>query len=390
MIPTPELDLGNLVSARANRLRETMRTNSIDVCLLTNPVSIRYATDYRGYAMFQSHIPTSAVVIAAEGPTVLMGANPDRHSFLDQVVPALPLTGFDGGLDTSQIANRLASYVAVFINEHGLPKDATIGIERTTPVGFAAFAEAGLRIVDAEATVELARSRKHPLELEPMLHSIDVAQFAMTNMHEALKAGITENQLWSILHQVNIAHNGEWIEGRMLASGPRSNPWLQEATGRVINDGELVAFDTDMIGPFGYCADISRTFLCGDGEPNARQRSLYQTALDELEHNTALLKVGASFAELSHSVLRHSSDIVANRYPCAFHGVGMSDEYPKIPYPDDWEAYGYDGGLEEDTMICVESYVGPAGASEGVKLEQMVQITSDGVKPLSTYPFWVT
>ena len=109
-------------------------------------------------------------------------------------------------------------------------------------------------------------------------------------------------------------------------------------------------------------------------------------ARDELEHNTALLHVGASFAELSQSTLRHPDEFIANRYACAFHGVGMSDEYPKIAYPDDWHWTGYDGELEDGTVLSVESYVGAQGGGEGVKLEQMVQVTSSGVIPLSSYP----
>jgi Xaa-Pro dipeptidase len=388
MIRTPDLNLAALVAARAARLRATMVDAGIDVCLLTNPVSMRYAVDYRGYASFQGHIPTSAVLIVADGPAVLLGADPCSHSFVDQTAPAFPITGFDSGLDTTSMARRLAAFLEDFLIENGLGKAASIGIERTTPVGFAAFAQSGLRIVDAEATIELARSRKDPLELAPMLHSIDVAQLAMVQMQDALRAGMTENQLWSILHQVNIAHGGDWIEGHMLASGQRSNPWLQEATGRVINDGELVAFDTDMIGPFGYCADISRTYLCGDKPPSAEQVKLYRMAQEEIAHNTALLKVGASFAELSHGSLRQPDDVVVNRYPCVFHGVGMSDEYPKIPYPDDWADYGYDGEIEDGSTICVESYVGPLEGTQGVKLEQMVRVTSSGVQQMSTYPMW--
>jgi Xaa-Pro aminopeptidase len=37
--------------------------------------------------------------------------------------------------------------------------------------------------------------------------------------------------------------------------------------------------------------------------------------------------------------------------------------------------------------ICVESYIGEAGGCEGVKLEQQVLITEDGVELLSTFPF---
>ena len=71
----------------------------------------------------------------------------------------------------------------------------------------------------------------------------------------------------------------------MLASGDRINPWLREASERRVEAGDLVGFDTDMVGPFGYCADISRTFFCGPGRPTRRQKQLYRHALDEIEHN---------------------------------------------------------------------------------------------------------
>lgn len=78
-------------------------------------------------------------------------------------------------------------------------------------------------------------------------------------MQHALRPGITENQLWSLLHQANIELGGEWIETRLLSSGGRTNPWFQEASDRVICPRDFVCFDTDLIGPFGYCCDVSRT-----------------------------------------------------------------------------------------------------------------------------------
>lgn len=48
-------------------------------------------------------------------------------------------------------------------------------------------------------------------------------------------------------------------ETRLLTSGPKTKPWLQECGDRVIEAGDLVSFDTDLIGPNGYCADISRS-----------------------------------------------------------------------------------------------------------------------------------
>ena len=387
-LPPPRLDLDALRAGRLVQLRKTMVDHRLDVCVLTNPVSLRYAVDYRGFPLYQSHIPSTYLMVPVEGPLVLYGGYSDSLETIDDVRPAHSVTAFDAGLDLSAVASGFAVDVATYLSEVGLPPTAVVGLERTSPSGHAALHDAGLRVVDAETAVELARSRKSPLELNALQYSIAVAEHGMAAMEAALLPGINENQLWSILHQVNIAHDGDWMDGRMLCSGPRSNPWYQEASDRTIEVGDLVPFDTDMIGPFGYCADISRTFLCGGVPPTAEQSDLYELARAEIEHNTALLYVGASFRELSQAVLRQPDDVVAQRYVCAFHGVGMSDEYPKIPYPDDWDRCGYDGEIEDGVVLSVESYVGRLGGTQGVKLEQMVQVTAGGVEALSSYPFW--
>ena len=41
---------------------------------------------------------------------------------------------------------------------------------------------------------------------------------------------------------------------------------MQESSNKVIQKGEIVSFDTDMVGPYGYCADISRRYPTDGGE----------------------------------------------------------------------------------------------------------------------------
>jgi Xaa-Pro aminopeptidase len=41
----------------------------------------------------------------------------------------------------------------------------------------------------------------------------------------------------------------------------------------------MISFDTDMIGPYGYCADISRSWVCGYQPMNEVQRRLYEPRL---------------------------------------------------------------------------------------------------------------
>jgi Xaa-Pro aminopeptidase len=70
------------------------------------------------------------------------------------------------------------------------------------------------------------------------------------------------------------------------------------------------------------------------------------------------------------------------------HGVGLADEYPALSHKGaDWDSSGYDGVIEENMVLCVESYIGERGGKQGIKLEQQVLITRDGCQPLSQYPW---
>ena len=50
-------------------------------------------------------------------------------------------------------------------------------------------------------------------------------------------------------------------------------------------------------------------------------------------------------------------------------------------------AGAYDGIIEENMTLCIESFTGSTHGGPGVKLEQMVRVTADGCEVLSTFPF---
>ena len=141
-------------------------------------------------------------------------------------------------------------------------------------------------------------------------------------MREELKAGMTEDELWSILHKTNIENGGEWIECRILSSGERTNPWMQESSNKIIQQGEIVSFDTDMVGPYGYCADISRTFVCGN-DFNKNQKALYSMSLEQINHNSNLIKADMSFREFTEKSWKLPEEYYGNRYSVMVHGIGL-------------------------------------------------------------------
>lgn len=156
---------------------------------------------------------------------------------------------------------------------------------------------------------------------------------------------------------------------------------------RPIEAADLVSFDTDLIGPYGYCSDISRAWVCG-GKPSDEQRRLYAQAFEQIEHNIGVLRVGRSFGDVVKDSWSIPNEFVFNRYSSMIHGVGLADEYPSIKYAQDFAAKGYDGVLESGMTLCVESFIGVDNGREGVKLEeQQVLLTEHGVERISRGPY---
>jgi Xaa-Pro dipeptidase len=379
----PEIDTERLQAYRMQRLKTCMRDAGVAVCVLVNPINLRYAAEYRNYALFQSHIPTTYLFLAIEGPVVIHGGY-DPSPAIRDVRPGRPISFFAGGYDLAESAKLLADDVVNFLIEIGT-ENRRVAIEYVNPSITQALERRGLEVVDAVTISEAARVIKSADEIACMKWSIAVAEYAITKMKAAIKSGVSELQLWGLINYTNFANNGDWHDGRMLASGPRINPWCQEASERRVESGDLVGVDTDMIGPFGYSADISRTFHCGPGKPGKRQKQLYRLAMEEVEYNTGLIRPGISFNELQQQAYEVPEAFHTNAYSCIVHGIGMCDEYPYIR-PRFRGPVEYDGVLEVGMVVCVESYMGAVGERDGVKLEQQVLVTESGHEMLTSYP----
>ncbi|MFQ5983215.1 MAG: M24 family metallopeptidase [Woeseiaceae bacterium] len=376
---------------RLSRIREQLKRRDYAAAVLFDPINIRYATGTSNMQVWVLHNAVRYVFVPADGPVVLFDFHNCEHlsdgiEAVDEVRRACGWDYFGAGPRMQERAKRWAAEIADLVRAYG-GGNRRLALDHVNPEGAVALQGHGLSLRNGQEVLEQARCIKGPEEIAAIKVAIAACEEGMQRMREALCPGITENELWSVLHQTNIALGGEWIETRLLTSGPRTNPWFQECADRVIEAGDLVSFDTDLIGPGGYCADISRTWLCGDGKPTDAQRRLYALAYELIEYNTALLKPGAEYRQLAEKSFKLPEEYAPNRYSAVVHGIGMCDEYPKVPYAQDMERSGYDGSLLENMVVCVESYIGAVGGREGVKLEQQVLITRNGPVTLSSYPF---
>lgn len=379
----PAINHERLHAYRQQRLKDELVRHDAALLIMLNPISLRYAINYRCYSLFQTHIPSTYLFFPLEGDLVLHGGYDPL--FTGQVRDARYIAYFDGGDIIADEAEKLADDVVRYLAELGTD-NRRVAVEYVNPSVTLALQNRGLEVIDGIMLTEAARVIKSEDEIACIHHAIAVAELGITKLEEALRPGVSESQLWALLNYTNIANDGDWHEGRMLASGDRINPWIQEASPRRIESGDLVGFDTDMVGPFGYFADISRTLHCGPAEPTKRQKELYRLAIEEIDYNLKLVRPGITLREFQRQAWPTPEEYQQNAYTCVIHGVGMCDEYPQIKHMHRMIT-PYDGTLEAGMVICVESYMGAVGERDGVKLEQQVLITEDGYEMMTTYPY---
>ncbi len=383
-------DLDAVRMYRLGRVREELKKRDYAAIILYDQLNTRYATDSTDMQIWCSHNENRFVYVPAEGPVIVFEYG--GKAFLSEGLPGVDevrrVTSwyyFAAGPRCQEMATKWAAEIADLVSQHG-GGNKRVAIDRCGPLGPAELAKHGISIHDGFEVMEVAREIKSPGEIVLMRHAIDVCEQGLEAMRQALTPGITENALWAKLHEKNIALGGEWIETRLLSSGPRTNPWFRESSMRAIEKGDMVSVDTDLVGPYGYCCDMSRSWVCGEGRASDEQRRLYAAAVAEIEHNTALLEPGMTYREVAERAWKIPEEFYANRYSSVMHRVGLCDEFPAIKHLGDFDAKGYDGVIQPGMTLCVESYIGTSGGHEGVKLEEQILITEDGHEKITNYP----
>ena len=373
---------------RLERVRDQLRAAGCDGALLYDPLNIRYATDTTNMSIWTMHNAVRYAFVATDGPVVLFefsnGEFLDTHSeVVDEIRPALSHIYFYAGARAADVAGWWAQEIADLVDEHGRG-DRRLAVDRLDVTGMRALEASGVCLVNAWAPMEEARVVKSSEEIAAMRCAVHACEAAIAEMRAAFEPGVTEMGLWAVLQAGNCARYGEWIETRLLASGPRTNPWYQEASSRRVRAGELMGFDTDMVCAYGACVDISRTWLCGGGRPTPSQHDVWSLAAEQIERNIELHQPGASVREITQRSWYPSLDDY-NGYTVLSHGVGMCDEYPSVFTRERYLREGYDTELQPGTVMCVEAFVGPKTGGEGVKLEEQILVTDTGNERLSSY-----
>lgn len=387
--PVPESTLLAARRYRLARIRQGLLEHNCAAILLYDPVNIRYAFDCSNMQIWTAHNPIRYALIFAEGPGIMFEFKGCEHlnnglEGVDEVRNSIAWMFMTSGERAPERIKAWSAEIHDLIQQHGAG-NRRLAVDRLEPEGTHALQGHGLEIVEGGQITEVARSIKSADEIDLMRWTIRVCEAGMARIYEHSTPGATEQELWAHLHFENARSGGDWLETKLVTCGPNTNPWYRECSDRPCREGEMIAFDTDMIGPYGYCADLSRSWTCGYTPMSSKQREIYGAALEQIHHNLSLIKAGVSYVEFNQKSWQIPEKYQPYRYSLAGHGVGMADEWPVILLHPDFAA-NHAGHFEENMVICIESLIAEAG-SESVKLETQVRVTEHGVERLDSFPW---
>lgn len=354
-------------TTRFDRLQELTKAAGLDLIALVPGPNMRYLT---GADFHLSERPLILFVPVEGEPTIVIpfleASKWYETSIQGQLVPWRDDEGYHGACTqaTQQFKNKR-------IGVEGLRMRVLEGqlLEELT----------GQPVIDAEDILVNLRIRKDADELDRHRRAIQISEQALQQTLDALKLGMTEREIATMLsrHQRALGGGADSFSPTVLI-GPRSalphggsgDTPLEQGTTLLIDFGTTYE---------GYVSDITRTFFVG--EPSDKHRAVYEAVLAANTAARAAMRPGMEAGDLdvlTTNVLREHGfgDYILHR---TGHGLGIDvHEHPNINK-------GNTRVLEEGMVFTIEP--GLYIADElGVRIEDNVVVTADGGESMTSFP----
>jgi len=258
-----------------------------------------------------------------------------------------------------------------------------------------------ISIVSTEAIVERLRIIKDAHEIEMLRTGARMLSPVAVDIINDAKPGIREQELAAKIDwRIKSAGFERCSFETIVASGPNSALPHAHAGERVLREGDLVVLDFGGVYG-GYCVDLTRTIALG--EPDAEMARVYHAVLEAQKAAIAAVRPGIRAGDIDAAargtLARHG---LAEAFGHSTgHGLGVEiHETPRIGprrepagHPDAAGAAGAapspDEAIEPGMVFTIEpgAYLSGWG---GVRIEDDVLVTSDGVEVLTNVPTSLT
>ena len=360
---------------RVNRCAELMRTQNIDVILLTRPSNMFYLTgDGR----------LCAYVMVSQSGHVAMGV--PKTDLEDVKINARfdHITGFENEIG---MIHSIAHHF-----EHFGVKEGAVGLEYTflTRSMMSMMTHPHAKPEHVEATdcthiMSELRLVKDEEEIRSITAAAKVADRGMNAAKMGLKPRMTESQVAAEAEYAMRQAGAEGLWRTYVSSGPRTGIAHGIPTARKLKSGDLVMIDVHPIVQ-GYSADVCRTMCIGN--PTGRQQSNHDLYLQAQQAAIAEARAGVKMEHLEQTL--HGVLIRAGHQDHIFgppiHGVGI--DFEEAPLPSGHAFFHGEKApapLEANTVIAVGN-CGLYADGFGVRVEDTIVIREAKPVLLTKHP----
>ena len=368
-------DPQRMVRERLQRAKDALAESDLDALFIFRPEDARYLTGYRHH-LGPAFILGNAVVVLPKGGEPIMWTMDfdhcrERMPWLDED-QIQPRANFREPIGMKRWVAQMESLVGPLAGK-------TVGVDIWSPT-----LESELRnalpttdFVDGYYDVLMrAKEVKTEDEKDCLRIANTLTETAMDAALRFMRPGVKECEVLAVAWQTMTALGSEWTQCQnIVASGPYTAPYRRFTSDRIIRNGDLVIID---IGACfnGYYGDLTRTYVCGNVNPTQAQREVHQKVYDALFEAGAMVKPGATNADVFAKADPYVLDSLG-------HGAGTNPWEPPFFSPASKDA---PVTLMKGMALNLEPYHGTRETG-GVRLENDHIVTEDGAEIYTTYPF---
>ena len=347
---------------RANRILRSLDGLGARQMLITDPMSIYYLTD----VYVQPFERFFGLLLRVDGNHVLFL---NKLFFVPQDV-GIEKVWYS---DTDPVTDIVAKYL-----DHSSPLavDKDLTARHLLPL---MEKKAAAAFINGSPAVDYTRGIKDAEEQKKMIAASEINDAAMAQFKTLIHDGVTEAEAAGKMLEIYRSLGAEGFSfSPLVAFGANAADPHHEPDDTVVKPGDCVLFDVGCIKD-GYCSDMTRTFYFKEVSEHCKE--IYHIVRRANEAAEALIRPGVRLCDIDAA----ARDLITKEgYGPQFnhrlgHFIGLKEhEYGDV-------SSGFDWPVQPGMIFSIEPGIYLTGDT-GVRIEDLVLVTEDGVKILNRYP----
>jgi Xaa-Pro aminopeptidase len=394
------LDMSRLRRERLERLKAQLERSDLGAVLTFDFHNIRYMTATHIGTWAMDKMIRFAVLPRGGDPVLWDFGSAARHhqlqsTWLDEPHDAAgrgPHYGARAGISTLRgaispaagLAEDVAVKVRDVLADFGL-LGQPLGVDVIEPPVLFALQALGVEVVDGQQVFLEARRLKTPDEIGLLTQAASMVDAAYEELYSFLRPGVRENECVGLVSKTLFDLGSEHVEGVNAISGERCSPHPHVFSDRIIRPGDPAFFDI-LHSHQGYRTCYYRTFAVGSA--SSAQRGAYKVCREFMDNAIALVKPGATTAEIVQ-VWPTAQEFGFADEEAAFalqygHGVGLS--IWERPIFSRLTSLDHPETLEEGQVFALETYWPSDDGWGAARIEEELVVTATGCEVITKFP----